>query len=97
MATFLIKREDGRFLQLTPEVLDSLGTGEYVREAGWGILRLRHVVSGVVVVVDDEMPGLRVWFEGGALDALSQHRIAAELAGRLGAATGHAVLTIPIP
>ncbi len=96
MASFLIKRDDGHFLRLAPEVLASVGTSDYAREDGWGLLRLRHVASGDVVVIDDEMPGLRVWFEGGALDAASQQTIVSGIAERLGAATGHAVTTIPI-
>lgn len=96
MANFLIKREDGHFLQLRPDVLASLPTAELVREDGWGLLRLRHVATGDVVVIDDEMPGLRVWFEGGRLDRAAEAEIVAGLSERLAAATGHMVLTIPI-
>ncbi len=96
MANFLIKREDGHFLQLRPEVLACLPTSDLVREEGWGILRLRHVATGDVVVIDDEMPGLRVWFEGGHLDRAAETAIVAGLSERLASVTGHAVLTIPL-
>lgn len=96
MASFLLKREDGRFLVLAPEVLAGLPTADLVREDGWGILRLRHAASGDVAVIDDEMPGLRMWFEGGRLDGAAQEAIAAGLAQRLAATTGHAVVAIPL-
>ncbi len=96
MANFLIKREDGHFLQLKPEVLANLPTTDLVREDGWGLLRLRHAASGDVVVIDDEMPGLRVWFEGNHLDRAAEDAIVAGLAERLAVASGHAVVTIPL-
>lgn len=96
MATFLVKREDGHFLNVTPATIAALPTAELVREDGWGILRLRHAASGDVVVIDDEMPGLRLWFEGGKLDDATQARIATDIGARLAAATGHPVITIPI-
>ena len=96
MGNFLIKREDGHFLQLRPEVLDRLPSAELVRENGWGLLRLRHVATGDIVVIDDEMPGLRVWFEGGRLDRSAEAAIVAGLSERLAGASGHAVLIIPL-
>lgn len=96
MANFLIKREDGHFLQVRPDVLASLPAADLVREDGWGLLRLRHVATGDFVVIDDEMPGLRIWFEGGRLDRAAEAAIVAALSERLAGATGHALLTIPL-
>lgn len=96
MATFLIKREDGHFFQAEPDALARMPMPDFVREDGWGVLRLRHLPSGDLLVVDDEMPGLRAWFEGGSLDAAAETRILAGLTERLAAATGHTLVLIPL-
>ncbi len=96
MAEFLIKREDGRFLELSQEMLALLVTPELAREDGWGTLRLRHAPSGAVVVISDEMPGLQVWFEGEKIDDAGQRALADGLAARIKAVSGQDVYVIAI-
>lgn len=96
MAEFLIKREDGRFLELSRELLGGLATPELVREDGWGTLRLKHAQSGAVVVISDEMPGLQVWFEGENIDAALQRSLADGLAKKINALSGQDVYVIAI-
>ncbi|MFN3869702.1 MAG: hypothetical protein ACK4MF_11640 [Hyphomicrobiaceae bacterium] len=96
MAEFLIKREDGHFLRTTPETLAALPTTELKPVAGWGILRLEHGPTGGIVVIDDEMPGLKVWFEGAAIHAGLQRAIVDGLAERLKAASAQDVYVIAI-
>jgi hypothetical protein len=97
LANFLIKREDGHFLQVPPNAIELLAaTPDFAREDGWGILRLRHLPSGDVLVVDDEMPGLRAWFEGGHLDVAGETRLVAALTEQLAQATGHTLILVPL-
>ncbi len=96
MAEFLIKREDGHFLRTTPETLASLATADLVPEAGWGILRLKHVPTGAVAVIDDEMPGLKIWFEGSEIHEGLQRALVDGLADRLKAASGQDIFVIVI-
>lgn len=96
MAEFLIKREDGRFLELSRELLGGLATPELVREDGWGTLRLKHAQSGAVVVISDEMPGLQVWFEGEDIDAALERTIADGLAAQIKTVSGQDVYVIEI-
>lgn len=96
MAEFLIKREDGHFLRTTPETLTALASAELVAEAGWGILRLKHVPTGAVVVIDDEMPGLKIWFEGPAIHDGLQRAIVDGIVERLKSASGQDVYVITI-
>ncbi|MFV0368412.1 MAG: hypothetical protein ACK5KM_08135 [Hyphomicrobiaceae bacterium] len=83
MAEFLIKREDGRFLELPPEVLSKLVADDCERVDGWGTLRLRHKPTDVIIVVSDEMPGLQIWFEGPTLVPEIAQKLVAEIADRL--------------
>ena len=96
MAEFLIKREDGRFLELSQEMLAPLVTPELAREDGWGVLRLRHAATGAVAVIDDEMPGFKVWFEGEKIDDAGQRALADGLAARIKAVSGQDVYVIAI-
>lgn len=96
MAEFLIKREDGRFLELSQSILGALVTPEFAREDGWGTLRLRHAPSGAVVVISDEMPGLQVWFEGEDIDAALERTIADGLAAQIKTVSGQDVYVIEI-
>lgn len=96
MAEFLIKREDGHFLRTTPEILAALATADLTPEAGWGILRLKHAPTGGILVIDDEMPGLKIWFEGAAIHAGLQRALVDGLVERLQAASGQAVYVIAI-
>lgn len=96
MAEFLIKREDGRFLELSQEMLAPLVTPELAREDGWGVLRLRHTATGAVAVIDDEMPGFKVWFEGTAIHDGLQRAIVDELAQKLSATSGQQVYVIAV-
>lgn len=96
MAEFLIKRADGHFLRTTPEVLAALATPELVAEPGWGVLRLKHVPTGAIAVLDDEMPGLKVWFEGAAVHNGLQRAIVDGLVQRLAAASAQDVEVIAI-
>ena len=96
MAEFLIKREDGHFLRTTPETLDALATVELVREDGWGILRLKHVPTGAIAVIDDEMPGLKIWFEGAEIHHGLQKAIVDGLVERMKVASGQDIFVIVI-
>ncbi len=96
MAEFLIKREDGHFLRTTPEALAALPTAELVAEPGWGILRLRHTPTGGIVVIDDEMPGLKIWFEGPPIHDGLQRAIVGGLVERLQTASGQELFTVAI-
>lgn len=96
MAEFLIKREDGHFLRTTPETLAALATPELVKDEGWGILRLKHVPTGAIAVIDDEMPGLKIWFEGVAIHDGLQKAIVDGLLDRLKAASSQDVYVIAI-
>lgn len=96
MAEFLIKREDGHFLRTTPETLAALATADLVKDEGWGILRLKHVPTGAIAVIDDEMPGLKVWFEGAAIHDGLQRAIVDGIVQRLQAASSQDVYVIAI-
>lgn len=96
MAEFLIKREDGHFLRTTPETLAALATADLVKDEGWGILRLKHVPTGAIAVIDDEMPGLKVWFEGAAIHDGLQRAIVDGLVARLKSASAQDVYVIAI-
>ena len=96
MAEFLIKREDGHFLRTTPETLAALATAEMVKEEGWGILRLKHVPTGAIAVIDDEMPGLKIWFEGASIHDGLQQAIVGGLVERLQQASGQELFTVAI-
>ena len=96
MAEFLIKREDGHFLRTTPETLAALVTSDLVKDEGWGILRLKHVPTGAIAVIDDEMPGLKVWFEGAAIHDGLQKAIVDGLLERLKAVSAQDVYVIAI-
>jgi hypothetical protein len=96
MAEFLIKREDGRFLELTQAMLGALVTPEFARGEGWGTLRLRHLPTGAIAVISDEMPGLQVWFEGQDIDDGLQRALADGLAARIKAVSGQGVYVIEI-
>lgn len=96
MAEFLIKREDGHFLRTTPETLAALATADLVKDEGWGILRLKHVPTGAIAVIDDEMPGLKVWFEGAAIHDGLQRAIVDGIVQRLKAASSQDVFAVAI-
>lgn len=96
MAEFLIKREDGHFLRTTPETLAALATADLVKDEGWGILRLKHVPTGAIAVIDDEMPGLKVWFEGAAIHDGLQKSIVDGIVQRLKSASAQDVYVIAI-
>lgn len=96
MAEFLIKREDGRFLELSQVMLGALVTPEFAREDGWGTLRLRHAPSGAVVVISDEMPGLQVWFEGEDIEDDRQRALVEGLAAQIKTVSGQDVYVIEI-
>ncbi len=96
MAEFLIKREDGHFLRTTPETLAALATADLVKDEGWGILRLKHIQTGAIAVIDDEMPGLKVWFEGAAIHDGLQRAIVDGIVQRLHAASAQDVYVIAI-
>jgi hypothetical protein len=96
MAEFLIKREDGHFLRTTPETLAALATADLVKDEGWGILRLKHIPTGAIAVIDDEMPGLKVWFEGAAIHDGLQRAIVDGIVQRLHAASAQDVYVIAI-
>lgn len=96
MAEFLIKREDGHFLRTTPETLAALATAEMEKEDGWGILRLKHIPTGAIAVIDDEMPGLKVWFEGAAIHDGLQRSLVDGIVERLQKASDQAVYVIAI-
>lgn len=96
MAEFLIKREDGRFLELSQAMLGALVTPEFAREDGWGTLRMKHLSSGAVVVISDEMPGLQVWFEGEDIDDARQRVLADGLAAQIKTVSGQDVYVIAI-
>lgn len=96
MAEFLIKREDGHFLRTTPETLAALAAAEMVKEEGWGILRLKHMPTGAVAVIDDEMPGLKVWFEGAAIHDGLQRSLVDGIVERLQKASDQQVYVIAI-
>lgn len=96
VAEFLIKREDGHFLRTTPETLAALATAELVKDEGWGILRLKHAPTGAIAVIDDEMPGLKIWFEGAAIHDGLQKAIVDGIAERLQAASSQDVYVIAI-
>lgn len=96
MAEFLIKREDGHFLRTTPETLAALATADLVKDEGWGILRLKHVPTGAIAVIDDEMPGLKVWFEGAAIHDGLQRAIVDGIVQRLQAASAQELYVVAI-
>jgi hypothetical protein len=96
MAEFLIKREDGRLLDLSPAILADLAGDHLTPIAGWGTARFRHEPTGVEVVVTDEMPGLQVWCEGPQVAAAVETGIVEGIAQRLMVATGQDVVVIPL-
>ena len=96
MAEFLIKREDGHFLRTTPAVLAALATTEMVKEEGWGILRLKHIPTGAIAVLDDEMPGLKIWFEGAAIHDGLQRSLVEGIVQRLQSASAQELYVVAI-
>ena len=95
MAQFLFKREDGRFLELSADLLARLAVPDCERVEGWGTLRLRHTPTDAIIVISDEMPGLQVWFEGATLPPDTEQQLIAEIAERL-KQTGQNVYTVQI-
>ncbi|MCB1527111.1 MAG: hypothetical protein KDJ45_05330 [Hyphomicrobiaceae bacterium] len=95
MAEFLIKREDGRFLELPPDVLAKLVPEGCERVEGWGTLRLHHKPTDAIIIISDEMPGLQIWFEGPTLVPEIANKIIAGIAERL-KETGQDVYTVQI-
>lgn len=96
MAEFLIKREDGRFLDLSPQILAGLAGEHMTPIAGWGTARFRHEPTGLDVVISDEMPGLQVWCEGPQVAAAVETEIVEGIAHRLKETIGQDVLVIAL-